>query len=75
MSSEPNTNAGQDKKLVAWLNSQTPGLVNNKEKERMAAALKFDMENLRVFLGISVEDRFKMYDLNGYLYEGMKLEI
>ena len=69
-----NDTAGQDKKLLSWLNSMNPGIVNKKEKERMSAAIEFDLEQC-VLRGQSVSKRLETLKYLGYLYEGMTFKI
>lgn len=59
------------KNLLAYLNSQVYSPPNKKEKERMARAIEFDLTHLRVYLGISIEDRLAQFGRLGYLYDGV----
>jgi hypothetical protein len=62
------------KRLLAWLESQKPTPPNKKEIKRMEEAIAFDFDHMRVYLGQTVKQRLAIFELNGYLYDGISVE-
>lgn len=61
------------KRLTTYLDSQAYSPPNKKERERIVAAMLFDLDHMRKYLGQTVEQRLAIFERNSYLLDEMVL--